>query len=190
MNQNSPGLAALIVLCILAGRALAFGGLETLCFAQEQGENRAERDKLRPTAEKVTTHIYFLDVDRLCLRAEERVMVQQESIAEQARSLVNALIEGPETELSPTLPVEARLRALYVTEDGVAYVDFDGTVGKNHPRGILTELFTVFSVVNTLALNLEAIDQVKILIEGNEAKTLAGHIDIRFPFRPNVLMIK
>jgi hypothetical protein len=45
-------------------------------------------------------------------------------------------------------------------------------------------------MVNTLALNIPEIEAVKILIEGREAKTLAGHIDIRRPFRANMLMIK
>jgi hypothetical protein len=41
-----------------------------------------------------------------------------------------------------------------------------------------------------LALNIPEVEAVKILIEGREAKTLAGHVDIRFSFRPDILMIK
>ncbi|MBW2566494.1 MAG: GerMN domain-containing protein [Deltaproteobacteria bacterium] len=54
----------------------------------------------------------------------------------------------------------------------------------------MSELFTIFSVVNTLALNIPEVDAVKILIEGREVKTLAGHMDIRSSFRPDLLMIK
>jgi hypothetical protein len=69
-------------------------------------------------------------------------------------------------------------------------VDFDRAVKNKHPGGALSELFTVFSVVNTLALSMPEVEAVKIMIEGREAETMAGHIDIRLPFRPDILMIK
>ena len=115
---------------------------------------------------------------------------QPGSVVDRARRIVSALIDGPEGPLTPTVPPETRLLALYVTQDGTAYADFDRAITEKHPGGTYSELLTIFSITNTLALNLPEIQAVKILIEGREAKTLAGHIDIRFPFRPNMLMIK
>ena len=65
-----------------------------------------------------------------------------------------------------------------------------GGVSEKHPGGTLTELLSIYSVVNTLSLNISEIEAVKFLIEGREAKTLAGHIDLRYPFEPDLLMIK
>ncbi len=189
MKLKRLGLTALMVLCILAGGFMAYG-YKTLFSARERAENPSRENELLPKASKLRFHLYFADENHQFLRAEERILLQQDSAVEKAKSLINALIHGPKSDLVPTLPEEARILALHVTEDAVAYVDFNRAVHKKHSGGILTELFTIFSVVNTLALNLEEVDQVKILIDGNEAKTLAGHIDIRFPFRPNVLMIK
>ena len=136
------------------------------------------------------TPLYFLDEHHRFLKAEERPLARQDSVVERAKSIVNALIQGPEGELLPTVPAEARLLSLFVTENGIAYVDFDRAISDKHPGGSLSELFTIFSVVNTLALNIPEVEAVKILIEGREAKTLAGHVDIRFSFRPDILMIK
>jgi hypothetical protein len=63
-------------------------------------------------------------------------------------------------------------------------------IRENHPAGTLSELFTVYSVVNSISLNVPEIEAIKILIEGQEATTLAGHVDIRFPLQPDILMIK
>jgi hypothetical protein len=61
---------------------------------------------------------------------------------------------------------------------------------ENHPGGIKLELITIYSIVNSLILNIPAIDAVKILIGGREALTLAGHVDLRFPFKANMLLIR
>ena len=182
-------LAALVVFCILAGGLLAFG---YKLFLSKGTKERPEptSTKLLSTPARVRTHLYFLDHDHRFLKAEERTVMQQDGIVERAKGIVYALIEGPEGELLPTVPAETRLLALYVTEDGIAYVDFDRAISELHPGGGLCEMFTIFSIVNTIALNIPEINSVKILIEGHEAKTLAGHIDIRFPFRPDMLMIK
>ena len=189
MKHKRLGLLALMILCVLAGGFMAYG-YKAPFSAGEKAENPSRENELLPKTAKLRSHLYFVDENHQFLRAEERILLQQDSVVEDAKSLINALIQGPKSSLVPTLPEEARLLALHVTEDAVAYVDFDTAVREKHPGGVLTEFFSIFSVVNTLALNLEEVDQVKILIDGNEAKTLAGHIDIRFPFRPNVLMIK
>jgi len=41
-----------------------------------------------------------------------------------------------------------------------------------------------------LILNIPEIDAVKILIDGRDAMTLAGHIDLRFPFKANMLLVR
>jgi len=34
------------------------------------------------------------------------------------------------------------------------------------------------------------VQRVQILIDGNEAPTLAGHIDLQLPFKANMLLIR
>jgi hypothetical protein len=61
-----------------------------------------------------------------------------------------------------------------------------GEVRGKHPGGALDELFTVYAVVNAITVNLPAIMRVQILIDGKEADTLAGHVDLRRPLRKNL----
>ena len=49
---------------------------------------------------------------------------------------------------------------------------------------------TIYSLVNSIVLNLPEVNAVKILIDGQEELTLAGHIDLRDPFTANMLMIR
>ncbi|MCK4486734.1 MAG: GerMN domain-containing protein [Desulfobacterales bacterium] len=189
MKIKRYGLAALMVFCVVAGGLLAYSYRLFLSTDTKEGPEPMPR-KFLPKLAKVRTHLYFLGPDHRFLSAEERNLVQQDGVVERARSIVHALIEGPESDLLPTVPAKTRLLALYVAEDGIAYVDFDKAISDKHPGGSLCEMFTIFSIVNTLALNIPEIEAVKILIEGREAKTLAGHIDIRFPFSPDMLMIK
>ncbi|MBT3387327.1 MAG: hypothetical protein HN417_05300 [Desulfobacula sp.] len=52
------------------------------------------------------------------------------------------------------------------------------------------ELLAVYSLVNSLTLNISKIKMVKILIQGKDALTLAGHIDLECFYKTNMLMVK
>jgi len=39
-------------------------------------------------------------------------------------------------------------------------------------------------------LNVPAVDRVRLFIDGQEAETLAGHIDIRFPLKADMLLVR
>jgi spore germination protein GerM len=141
-------------------------------------------------SDKSVVHLYFSDKTHSFLTAEERSLFHSENSGEFAKIIIEALIDGPSKELMRTIPAETKIRALYVTRDGTAYVDMSNTVTDAHPGGIKSELFTIYSIVNSLILNIPEIDAVKILVGGREAMTLAGHIDLGFPFKANMLLIR
>jgi spore germination protein GerM len=147
-------------------------------------------DPAAPASQKRQVHLYFADSSGKYLSAEQRIVEQPADIASAARDLVEALIHGPMQEGTRTLPRDAGLRALFVTSDGVAYVDFKADALDSHPGGVEAELLSIFSIVDTLVLNLEEIRQVKFLIGGQEAATLAGHVDIHRPFNADMLWIR
>ena len=69
-------------------------------------------------------------------------------------------------------------------------MDLTGEVTSKHTGGSLDELFTVYALVNALTVNLPAISRVQILIDGKEADTLAGHVDLRHPLAKSLKWIK
>lgn len=140
--------------------------------------------------EKSVIHLYFTDKENRFLIAEERVIAHPDDPATFGNIIVRELIKGPREGLMRTVPEATVLQAFYVTREGTAYVDITEAVMENHPGGVKLELITIYSIVNSLILNIPAIDAVKILIGGREALTLAGHIDLRFPFKANMLLIR
>jgi spore germination protein GerM len=142
-----------------------------------------------PLGEKAAD-LYFKDKDMAFLGAETRELVHPENSILLGKAILEMLIKGPEQGLVPTIPPHTGLNAFYIAEDGTAYADLTENIQTDHPGGSTTEMITIYSIVNSLVLNIPEVKQVKILINGQEAMTLAGHIDIRNPFKANMLMVR
>lgn len=141
-------------------------------------------------SDRSVVHLYFAYKEIAFLASEERVIVHSDDIIEFGKSIIDALIKGPKRDFMRTIPIGAALRAFYVTSDGTAFVDLTQNAADKHPGGSNSEMLTIYSIVNSLILNIPEVKTVKILIEGRESITLAGHVDIRFPFKANMLLIR
>ena len=129
--------------------------------------------------------LYFADPEILGLSTEKRTVNQAANTVEQIRLTIVELVNGPTTALVSTIPDGTAVRAVFLDEKGCAYVDFSRAISEKHPGGVTGELVTIASIVNTLTANFpEEIRKVHILIDGKEAKTIAGHIDISRPIFP------
>ncbi|MBM7556915.1 GerMN domain-containing protein [Halanaerobacter jeridensis] len=104
-------------------------------------------------------------------------------------NLIQELIKGPSSDdLVATIPPQAKLLGVEV-KNKTALVDFSKELKTSHWGGTAGETMTVYSVVNTLA-QFNEIDKVKILIEGEEIETLAGHMELSKPLPFNSKIIK
>jgi sporulation and spore germination protein len=97
---------------------------------------------------------------------------------QRAKQLITALIESAPSQTQRTLPADAALLQFYLLPDGTAIADFSETVETETPSGILNEELAVDSIVRTLGANLSNVRRIKFLIRGQEAETLAGHLDL------------
>ncbi|MGH9867079.1 MAG: GerMN domain-containing protein [Candidatus Polarisedimenticolia bacterium] len=127
--------------------------------------------------------LYFADEEGR-LTAEAREMHREPTPALQARALIEALASGPRTELTPVLPSDTAVRALHITADGTAYVDLNGAFVAGLQGGSEDTLLALRSLVETLAGNVDEIRRVKVLVEGEEARELGGHLDLSRPLAP------
>jgi hypothetical protein len=143
-----------------------------------------------PESSQSMVHLYFADSDHRYLRAEERSVPRSEDPTEFGKRILDALIQGPHSDLMRTLPEGTGLRAFFIAEDRTAYADFSAELSQRHPGGAQTELLTVYSIVNSLLLNLPQIEAVRILIAGHEPTTLAGHVSLQFAYTANMLLIR
>ena len=135
---------------------------------------------------KIKATMYYVSEDGLSLPAVQREVAFADSIAEQARRIVEAQLADAPPPYVSAVPPGTSLRALFIGERGEAFVDLGGAIRANHPGGALDELFTIYAIVNALTVNLPAITRVQILIDGKEADTLAGHVDLRHPLQKNL----
>ena len=116
------------------------------------------------------------------LAAENQTIFKSSEPVNRAKQILQKLQEGP---LSPTmfpgLPKDTKVQELFFSAEGVAYIDFSNAISTNHPGGVVNEMATVYSIVNSLTYNLPEVKQVKILIGGTEKETLAGHCLLLLP---------
>ena len=116
------------------------------------------------------------------LTPEDTKIFKSGELANRAKQILQKLQEGPHSEsMFPSLPKDTKVQDLFISEQGIAFINFSNTIALNHPGGVLNELATVYSVVDSLTYNLPEIREVKILIGGVEKETLAGHCLLLLP---------
>jgi spore germination protein GerM len=143
-----------------------------------------------PAFERQQVYLYFGDGQGRYLTAEARVVEQTADVAAFCRKILSALFDGPRQGGVPVLPQGIGIRALYITGEGVAYLDFESGAFDDHPGGVQSELLTIYAIVNTLVLNVDGVRSVQFLIGGKEAATLAGHVDLTHPFEADILRVR
>ena len=129
---------------------------------------------------RITATLYYLSEDGMSLVPSQHEVPFAASVADQARAIVEAQL-APASPLVSALPPETKLRDVFVTDRGDAFVDLSAEAAAKHTGGSLDEVFAVYTIVNALTVNLPAVARVQILIDGKEVDTLAGHVDLRHP---------
>jgi len=140
--------------------------------------------------EKWSVELYFSDPNERFLVPEKRLIPRPKTLNGQAEELVKALMEGSKRNLVRTLPEGLQLQSVTVDKDGTAHVSFNRKLIDDHPGGTASEMATLYSMANTLALNLQDVKRVKLLVDGKEFTTIKGHVDTREPILPDRNLIK
>lgn len=117
------------------------------------------------------------------LVAEARLLGRWETPLEGARSVLGELLAGPLSEaLRAPLPEGVALGETHLTVDGRLYVDLISTEHERPPiEGSLAELLTVYSLVDSVLINVPGIESLVLLWNGRQMETFAGHVDTSLP---------
>jgi len=111
---------------------------------------------------------------------ELRSVPLPEEVHERIHTVMRELLAGPgSTKLAPVVPYQASLGAVFVDQDGNAFVDL--TAPPEPLAGSSTELLLAYGVVDSIILNCPEISAVQILFGGHEVATLTGHLDLSKP---------
>ena len=173
-----------IILCGVVFILFFAGALKEYLYSPESAKSGVHTSR---NTYKAT--LYFSDSNERFLVPEVRYLPKKMNVADQVADLVRALIKGPNTKLIETFPRKTTLKGVEIKGDGTALINFERDLVTLHPGGSASEIMTIYSLTNTITLNVPSIQKVKILIDGKEAETLKGHIDIRDPFTTNSELI-
>jgi len=141
-------------------------------------------------AERKEVLLYFSDSEGEYLIGEKRKILKKNTVQDEAEETVIELIKGPNGKLIPTLPPRTELLTLQISDAGVARVNFNPALSKDHPGGSSAEMMTVYSIVNSLSLNFPQIKRVQFLIDGKPIATIVGHLSLEHPVSPKPDLIK
>jgi hypothetical protein len=76
---------------------------------------------------------------------------------------------------------KVKLLDLYMDKEGVIYIDFGDELKKNFKGDALEELRIIAGLYHGIKSTIPGFKAMKILIEGREAESFGGHIDISKP---------
>lgn len=119
------------------------------------------------------------DTQRLYISEGDNEQARQDTLSRKDAVLVTA-----EDFIREYLsPYQVGLHDLYLDRDGVIYIDFNSSAKKNLGGDVAGELQIIAGLYKGIKSVVPGLSAMKILIEGKEADSIGGHIDISRPIR-------
>ncbi|MGZ4808331.1 MAG: GerMN domain-containing protein [Thermoanaerobaculia bacterium] len=138
-----------------------------------------------------TIRLYF-ESPQMLLIAETRDVQLPENPAGALPAVMRELVKGSANQGVPhSLPADTVVRGAYLLPDGTAFVDLGGaTLTQGWGTGSHEELIAVYSIVQTVVANFPQARRVRLLINGEPAETLAGHVALDRSFGPKPALVE
>jgi len=145
--------------------------------AQNLPDSRPISAPVAGPASHVTLYLAYDDPG--ALRARDATVALPADPAQRGREILRALLgEYVKRPSSHELPPGADVKDVFLVAGDTAVVDMTPVFAQGHRSGVFVETLTVASLVKTLTANLPGVTRVKILVDGKERETLAGHADL------------
>jgi spore germination protein GerM len=134
----------------------------------------------------------FFETPDMLLGPEQRNLALPENPGGALSVVVRELLKGSANASIPRIfPADSTVRATFLLPDGTAFVDLGGpTLTQGWGTGSHEELMAVYSIVSTVTTNFPEIKRVRILVNGEPAETLAGHISLKQSLKPMPWLVK
>jgi hypothetical protein len=133
-----------------------------------------------PPIETIRVTLFFPDQNGQFLRTEERDIPKPAGGTAFLQALFEELRQGPRREgLMGALPDKMHLRNAFLLPEGQVVLDL--AVDSGLAFGSDEELAIVASLVDTALSNVAETSRVRILVNGEPAETLGGHVDLTRP---------
>ena len=190
------------ILLVILIVTLAAGGFYLRSLARrvfheppQRGEEaaRAKLDQFALQPNNGTTQLatlYFPALSEGKLMTESRAITWAQGDADRVRQVVLALAEGSQQGYGRVFAPSTTVRAVFLGADGTAYVDLSNDILTDFEPGIQSETLAIYSIVNSITINIPSVKRVRFLIQGQEVETLDGHADLTARFSPDPTRIK
>lgn len=196
---------ALLVLWAMATLILIFSLVLIVQDLMKQGYNpmpappkpSGETQTPPPPSSSVNRNVplYFADANALGLVREIRELRLGPFTQENCRTVIEALIEGPRsTELVRVLPRTAKIRNVFLLDNGELVIDFSREIqtDTSRPKSANAESLMVFSIASTLCQPSvqgekdKPVRTIRLLFEGSPfPATFPEHLDFSQSFAPD-----
>ncbi len=125
------------------------------------------------------------------LYAEQREVPVGADVSLRITALVSALLAGPQVPATRSpLPDGVSVRRVYLVDGGTVFLDLASVDAAPPPAsGSWREMQTVYSLVNTVLLNVAEAERLVLLWNGRQLQTFAGHLDTMRPLTPQTTLI-
>lgn len=161
---------------------LSSSGTFKRAIEDKKGESEVV-EETSPELEKVK--IFFLTNRSSFFIPKEYGIEKKADRLEFLKSFIDLMIDEASNFVTP-FPEQTRLQSIfYIDDKQTAVLDFNEELMINFPGGSRGEIEFIYFFVNNLCYNFKEIKRVKILIAGNEYKTLSGHLDLENPYLPD-----
>lgn len=173
-----------ITLVLLLGAILG-SGIYILQLHQRTEENLRRASDLRPVSPQMAGNASEV---KLTIAYDDDGVFRQREVStalpgdpsSRAREILQTLVTQYVDRPSPhPLGEGSAVNNVFLVDQKLAVIDVNQALAEGHRSGIMVEDFTLMSLVDTLAANFPKIEQVKILVDGKERETLAGHADLK-----------
>ena len=137
-----------------------------------------------------TVSLYYESPD-LLLAPERRNLPLPQNPAAALDLVMRELLKGSANAAVPRLlPADTTIRGAYLLPEGTAFVDLGGpTLTQGWTTGSHQELMAIYSVVQTVTANFVEAKRVRVLVNGEPAETLAGHVSLSRALTPVPSMV-
>lgn len=192
MTSPRARFYALIVLAVVAAGIVYLQVLTRRVGSQnaerEEGNARARLTEAALSSEsgpQQTVTLFIPASDQSVLIQEPRRIALAAGNEDRIRQIFLALNESSRRTQNGAAQPGAELRSVFIAPDGTAYLDLSSGSLPGLTPGIGSETQAIYSIVDSIAVNVPVVRRMKFLIQGQEVDTLYGHVDLTQAFVPD-----
>ena len=175
-------LAITIVILLAALAAMGLYGLHLRRQALQLLKTNAVTKPVAPPVSGPTGQItvFIPDDDHGTLAERSIAAALPAEPTLRAREVLHVLIaQCQEKDSTHPLSGNADVKEVFLVDSGrTAVVDVNSAFADEHRSGILVEELTMTALARTLGANITGVQQMKVIVEGRERETLAGHANL------------